>query len=295
MYLCNGTPVFDDSAPSPTTPWLALLARSTRSTAWSNLRITGDPQIPASVPLIAGDRMEGWMSPIYRERLPRQIGQIAASDARDVADVLSTPAPPTDGDWSTKDGVLRGRGLGAVGKKLISQSWLTYHRPLRSGDTISYEFFYQPGEKMVYPSIGRIAMILEPDSVRLHWITDIPHMAVGGLRPDNAVTVSDEQRGIRPLGLLPGAWNKMTIRMADDHVTFQLNGSDLYERRLGPTDSRMFGLFYYKSQTMAEARGIVLAGKWPSNLSTARLCCDCRAQRAAGNARTTARSRGVGR
>jgi hypothetical protein len=215
--------------------------------------------------------MEGWMSPIYRERLPRQIGQIAASDAQDVADVLSTPAPPADGDWSTREGVLRGRGLGALGTKLISQSWLTYHRPLRSGDTIVYEFFYQPGEKMVYPSIGRIAIILEPGGVHLHWITDVPHMAIGGLRPDNAVMVSDEQRGVRPLGLLPGAWNKMTIMMADDHVAFQLNGSDIYEHRLGPTDSRMFGLFYYKSQTMAEIRGIVLTGKWPGSLSASQL------------------------
>ena len=270
VYLCSGVPVFDDSAPSPTTPWLALLARSTRSTAWSNLRITGDPRIPAAVPLIAGDRMEGWMSTIYREKLPRQIGQIAASDARDVADVLGTSAP-ADGDWSTREGVLRSRSLGALGTKLTSQSWLTYHRPLRSGDTISYEFFYQPGEKMVYPSIGRIATILEPGNVHLHWITDIPHMAMGGLRPDNAVTVLDEQRGARPLGLLPGAWNKMTIMMADDHVTLQLNGSNIYEHRLGPTDSRMFGLFHYKSRTTAEVRGLVLAGKWPDSLSAAHL------------------------
>jgi hypothetical protein len=54
-------------------------------------------------------------------------------------------------------------------------------------------------------------------------------------------------------------------------VSFQLNGSDIYEHRLGPTDNRMFGLFHYKSQTMAEVRGLVLAGNWPGSLSAAQL------------------------
>ena len=268
-YIGNDKAVFVDTAPSPTTPWLALFARSTRSTAWSNLRITGDPRIPPAVPLIDGDRMEGWMSPIYRERLPRQIGQIAASDAQDAATMLGRFAPE-ERDWSTKDGVLRGRSLGTTRSDLISQSWLAYHRPLQCGDTISYEFYYQPSEKMVHPSIGRIATILEPDNVRLHWISDVPHMAIGGLQPDNAVTVAHEQRGARPLALKSAAWNRMTVVMAADHVTFRLNGSDIYERRLDSTESRMFGLFHDKSRTTAELRGIVLTGKWPATLSADR-------------------------
>ncbi|MHB0959710.1 MAG: DUF1583 domain-containing protein [Pirellulaceae bacterium] len=263
LYLFNDAVVFDDRAPSPTTPWLALFARSTRSTAWCNLQITGDPQIPAEVPLVCDDRMEGWMSPIYRERLPRQI---IATDSQGVATVLDKP-DPVDCDWTTREGVLHGRSVRTAGTKVTSQAWLTYHRPLRSGDTISYEFLYKPGETMVYPSIGRIATILEPDLVRLHWITDIPHMTIGGLRPDNAVTVSDEQRGTRPLGLLPDTWNRMTVVMAEDHVMFQLNGSEIYQRRLTASDSRMFGLFYYKTRMAAEVRSIVLAGNWPDHLT----------------------------
>ena len=43
------------------------------------------------------------------------------------------------------------------------------------------EFYYEPGATMVYPSVGRLAFLIEPSDVQLHWITDIPHMAVAGL------------------------------------------------------------------------------------------------------------------
>ena len=183
-YLCNGVLVFEDEQPSPTTPWLALLGRCTRTTAWCNLQLTGDPQIPREVNLIQGDRMEGWMSPLYRENVPRQLRPVEPG-ARDVA----ATAPATQGCvWYATDGVLYGSSTKSSNRNLAIQSWLAYHRPLRSGDTLSYEFFYQPDEKMVYPSLGRMALQLEPDNVRLHWITEVPHMSLGGLSADNAVT-----------------------------------------------------------------------------------------------------------
>ena len=42
------------------------------------------------------------------------------------------------------------------------QSRLYYHRPLRDGDVITYEFLYEPGQVMVHPALDRLAFLLEP-------------------------------------------------------------------------------------------------------------------------------------
>jgi hypothetical protein len=261
-YLCNGDLVLEDSSPSPTTPWLGLVGCATRATTWRNLRFVGKPQIPREVHLIQGDRMEGWMSPLYQERLPVPF----AEDSDD--SITSAPVPALqDCDWVTSAGTLFGGSNGSTTDGPAYQSWLAYHRPLRNGETLSYDFFFQPKQAMVYPCLGRIAMLFEPDGVRLHWITDIPHVAIGGLRPDNAAIVVDEQRGPRPVPLKPNGWNATTIKMASDRATVHLNGVEVYCRWLGATDSRMFGLFYYRSRTVAKVRNVVLTGKWPESLS----------------------------
>ena len=266
-YFCNGVLILEDKEPSPTTPWLALLGRATRTTAWCNLRVSGSPIVPRQVALIQGDRMEGWMSPLYGESLPRPFAP------EDSGESIAPARRPLSQDcvWSANDGLLCGRCTGASRQGFTSQSWLEYHRPPQGGDTVSYEFYYQPGEKMVHPCLGRIAMMMEPDGVRLHWITEVPHIAIGGLRPDNAVTVPEERRGPKPLPLKPNDWNRMSIKMGDDRATFCLNGIDVYERRLRPADNRMFGLFHYRSHTVAEVRNIVLTGKWPQSLSANQL------------------------
>lgn len=260
-YLCNGVLVLEDQDPSPTTPWLALLGRATRTTAWRHLRITGSPKIPREVRLIQGDRMEGWMSPLYREALPRLDppgGGRLTVDSRSAGHGCS---------WYVADDVLRGQRLKSSARAFPSQSCIMYHRPLRDGEIVSYDFFYQPGEKAVYPSLGRIVLLMEPSGVRLHWVTDVPHLAMGGLPPDNAVAVPGEQRAPRPLPLEPNQWNAMSIHMDNNRAVFRLNGTAIYERRLEPSDSRMFGLFHYRSETVPEVRNVVLKGNWPTSLA----------------------------
>jgi hypothetical protein len=267
-YLCNGVVVFEDQAPAPTTPWLALLGRCTRTTAWCNLRLTGNPEIPPEVRLIQDSRMEGWMSPLYQERLPRQFQSVAPGQ---IAAAAPSPTSSRGCAWFASDGVLFAPRLKSPTSSLDIQSWLAYHRPLRSGETISYDFFYQPDEKMVYPTLGRFALIVETGSVHLHWITDIPHLSIGGLRNDNVVAIEQQRNLRRRSPLKPDQWNTMTIHMGDDRATFHLNGTELYEYRLGPTDNRIFGLFRYRNRTAAEVRHIVIRGNWPRHLSTEQL------------------------
>ena len=43
-----------------------------------------------------------------------------------------------------------------------------------TGETLRYEFFYEPGKSHGYPSLGRLAFVLEPDGVRLRWLSERP-------------------------------------------------------------------------------------------------------------------------
>ena len=37
---------------------------------------------------------------------------------------------------------------------------------------IEYEFFYDPDKAMVHPMLDRFTFLLEPEGVKLHWLTD---------------------------------------------------------------------------------------------------------------------------
>ncbi len=266
-YLCNDHVVYEDDQPSPTTPWLALLGRSTRRTAWRNLHLTGSPVVPQQVTLVEGDHLEGWLSPLYRESLPRQI-QVAVVNR---SSSTNSAASRSNCAWYAVDGVLHGPRMKIADRTRAIQSWLAYHRPLQPGDRLSYEFYYQPGEKTVYPSLGRIALLLEPNGVKLHWITEIPHMAIGGLASDNTAVPTAQQRGAKPPPLRPNQWNQVAIEMTDAGAIILLNGQRIYQHPMAPADNHVFGFFRYANRSTAEVRAITLRGDWPRQLSREQL------------------------
>ena len=147
------------------------------------------------------------------------------------------------------------------------QSRLYYHRPLRDGDTVTYEFLYEPGQVIVHPAIDRLAFLLEPDGVKVHWMT-AGGSDLSGLPADNAAEEPANRRGPRPIPLKPGEWNALKLAMGADKVTIDLNGQTIYERPIEPNLGRQFGLFHYKDQTSAQVRNVVLRGRWPETLPT---------------------------
>ncbi len=182
-------------------------------------------------------------------------------------------------DWAAKDGVIHGRRTlvdttaanyydaeSAGSATEADQSRLYYHRPLLDGDAVSYEFLYEPGQVLVHPAIDRLAFLLEPEGIKVHWMT-AGGTDLSGLPADNAAEEPANRRGPRPIPLKPGDWNSMKLVLDADKVTIDLNGQTIYQRPLEPTLGRQFGLFHYKDQTSAQVRNIVLRGRWPATLT----------------------------
>src|SRR5690606_16413804 len=123
----------------------------------------GDPIIPREVRLSEGSELRGWQAGFLGESQP--------PFANDIPDPAATAAGHDAFDWSLENGVLRaGRRNPQPG--VSAQSLLCYQRPLLDGESISYEYHYEPGQLEVHPALGRLAFLIEPGGVRIRWITD---------------------------------------------------------------------------------------------------------------------------
>jgi hypothetical protein len=266
-YLANGHLLYEDTDPSPTSPWLALFTRRERHTLWRNLEFKGTPQIPRAVALTSGDRMEGWVAGFYNEsKLPR------LSLKQPVPEGQEPPPPPNpdDYDWSAVDGVLRGRRAEGLAALDPIPSRLYYHRPLCDGESVRYEFLYEPDLTVAHPTLDRLAFLLEADGVKVHWMTDGDGDWTG-LKIDNAAEEPANRRGPSRLPLKPGDWNAVKLTLAGREAVLELNGVEVYRRPLEATNDRLFGFFHYKDRTAAQVRNVVLTGNWPAALTAEQL------------------------
>lgn len=242
-FSANGHPIWIDTSPRGTSPWIGLRSGGDRVPIFRNFQIVGSPVIPREVKMSAGDSLRGWVTDYYDE---------------------PTPGPATN-NWSAKGGTIHGGKRPAV-NGVVSQSRIYYLRPLQNGESISYEFEYQPGDLEVHPSLGRVAYLIEPDGVRLHWMTD-GDLEWTGLAEDNAVVEPLDRRGPKPLQLLPGEWNRVTVALARDTLSLTLNDTQIYSRKIEPEDDQTFGFYHDASRSAARVRDVVMRGDWPEQLT----------------------------
>lgn len=230
-----------------TSPWIGLHSFGDRRPIFRNVKISGQPVIPKEVRLTQGNLLRGWYAGRYGESTSPQL----------------TEKPAAEEDWFLRDGVLQASARPLNGGA-DRQSCLEYERPLLEGESIAYQFFYQPGVEEVHPALGRLAFLLEPGGVRVHWMTAC-EVEWTGLKSDNALQEPFNRRGPRPLPLKENDWNAVEFSLRDDKVTVRLNGTDVYVRKLDYTGERAFG--FYRDRGMAvKVRDVILTGDWPETL-----------------------------
>jgi tetratricopeptide (TPR) repeat protein len=263
-YLVNGHLCYEDTDPSPTAPWLVLGGRGSTPAVFRNMSITGNPEVPRTVRLVHRNRLDGWAANFYHESIParrRTEPSIMRSDDDD------TPEPRAETpDWWAQGGEIHGRARPPLRRGLI-QSRLAYQRPLRDGESVSYEFYYEPDRIHVHPAVGRLAFLIEPGGVRLHWMTDALTQELGGPKDDNVA--DDPAYRTDAVVLKPGAWNLARVGLESGKVSLEINGKRAMVRPLEPTNDRTFSLYHDKARTSVRVRDVVLTGAWPSTLSPA--------------------------
>jgi hypothetical protein len=280
-YFVGSQLLYQDDDPSPTAPWVGLAPWSHYVSVMRNPNIKGDPTIPREVSLCVDDRLEGWSCNAFNETRPKRRGNDEAASDQDLAPVSPknriskvkkprVPIEPEDFDWCAKDGVILGRRLAglqsspyfydeSLGSIAYSkQSLLSYYRPLMDGDVLTYEFFYEPAEVMVYPALDSTAFLIAPESVSLY---PIPRH-----QPDEASVKPKPLPGASKPDLKPGDWNTIKLSFKVPIVTVELNGNVVLEYKLDAENSRQFGLYHDRDKTSAKVRNIKLSGSWPTHI-----------------------------
>lgn len=294
--LLNGQAVWSDTSRSNTAPWLGLNAQGDHMPMFRDVQISGDPVIPREVRMSAGDSLRGWSASYYGDRLPPELGIPAESGhdpqgkgnyyvpdglARHVLGTVTTvdmraggPAIASDEqsgkhDWFAEDGVIHGLRREPVGAA-VAQSCLSYVRPLLEGESVSYEFLYEPDKYDVHPVLGRLVFLIERGGVRLHWITDGDREWTG-LAEDNAIVEPFDRRGPKALPLVEADWNRLTIALAVDTVKLSLNDRLVYQRKLDGHDDRTFGFYHDACRSDVQVKNVVMRGDWPERLTAGEL------------------------
>ncbi len=261
--------LFEDSSPSKTSPFLFL--RTTWLSGFRKLRITGNPIIPREVALLSGDRMDGWMTSFYNESQPPTL--TVRKRPAGAPNPVTRSDDPNAYDWSTTESVLHGRRFPDLTAKnrqsgyQHGESWAYYHRPLRDRERIRYEFFYKPGDDgtEVHPTLDRLVFLLQPDGVKLHWLTTNRSQEAEGawVATNNIAEEPGHRRGPKLLPLKINDWNGAAIEIRNGHVRVELNDQLVYERPLEPAWGSRFGLYHDRTKTSSRVRNVVLSGDWP--------------------------------
>jgi hypothetical protein len=110
-----------------------------------------------------------------------------------------------------------------------------------------------------------LTFLLDPDGVKIHWMTDGRHDRTG-LFSDNTSVEPSIRRGPEKLPLNLKEWNKLKLAIEGDKVTLTLNEVIICERNLEPTNQRNFGLFHFAEESEVRVRNVTYRGDWPKTL-----------------------------
>ena len=241
----NLHPMWSEQIESHPSPWIGLTSSGAARPLFRNLKLTGHPVIPRTVSMINGSELRGWR--------PQTWGPQSDSKAKDRP------------DWNVAKGVIQAARQSPAGEKtVLNQQLLSYVRPLLDGEAIHYEFFYEAEKCDVSPTLDRMAFLVRPDGVRVHWITDDDDWT--SLPSDNTVIEPLCRRGPRPLPLKAADWNRLSVNRTEQTVTLLLNDVVIYQRPIDWEGDHHFGLYRQGTGTEVKVRELVMTGNWPEKL-----------------------------
>ena len=264
-FFVNGTLVYREKRRADS-PWFAVHAEGYKSTKTRGISIQGTPEIPKQLDLIPSDGLRGWSGQYLGASLPapsldtshreKEAGKPRFYSSNYKRDALKQLA------WTVNE-----QGELVSGKRqqggFQGQNCIRYQRPICDGETLKYEFYYEPEKTEVHPTIGRVAYMLRPDGMRLHWMNAAN--TSWKIPAGYEVPLSDGEPQSLPLKAKD--WNTVELTRSGKKIEMKLNGETIFDQepqsRLG---DMVFGLFHYRDKSAARVRNITLSGDWPEQL-----------------------------
>jgi hypothetical protein len=255
----NGRVIHQHELTANHDPWVALRSGAMQEGWASNVRITGTPEIPATIEMTATTELESWVpycdGGVGYHWMPVDGGGIRSmrtSEAVESPAAVSSPEAATGETTSDMQREYR-------------EEAIFYNRPMLEDGAIEYEFFYRDGQFNTHPALDRLCLLMKPDGIRVHWLTDGKYERTE-LAPDNE-TVEPKNRLLPDnLPLMNAAWNQVRFSLQGDIIELSLNSKPVYRRELESTNQRRFGFFHFAEQEELLVRNVRWTGSWPKSL-----------------------------
>ncbi|MFO1000864.1 MAG: DUF1583 domain-containing protein [Planctomycetaceae bacterium] len=249
----NGRIIHQHKLPAHHDPWVALRSGAMQEGWASNVRVTGKPEIPETIEMTATMELESWVpycdGSVGHHWLPVDGGGMRSIP---VSAAVALPDATSGEKASYIDPEYR-------------EEAIFYNRPMLEDGTIEYEFFYRNGQMNTHPAIDRLCLLMKPDGVRVHWLTDGKYERTE-LAPDNEIIEPQQRLLPGTLPLMNEAWNKLRLTLQGDIIELSLNSKPVYRRQLESSNRRRFGFFHFAEQEDLLVRNVRWTGSWPKSL-----------------------------
>jgi hypothetical protein len=143
------------------------------------------------------------------------------------------------------------------------EEWIYYGRPLCDGEQVSFEFYQEAERYSIQPTIDRIAVRLDSDKLRQHWITS--DVDLYGVSSNNQVDAPEDSI-LGKAQLKEMSWNEITLRREGDIIIIALNDQDIYQQTAEEPYNGRFGFLQVPEQFQVRVRNAILTGDWPEIL-----------------------------
>ncbi|TWU06369.1 DUF1583 domain-containing protein [Stieleria varia] len=270
VFRAGGQDLFTDDR-AAAFPFVGLFMKSYSISEASDIVISGSPTIPRQVDLLH-PRLRGWSSHILSTalpplHLPLTPDQNAKSLEKERLELAEQAAKSLR--WRAVDGELQSRTL-EEGYNQAVASHVHYQRPLLDGESLTYEFWYDPEKMEVHPTIGRVAMMVRPSGIQLRWLSQSNSLE-SRAHPGDSADPTAREREFDPdeklidgnLTLHPGDWNTVRLTAKGEQVVITIN--DQAAARVAMALDKRPGLLCEKER-QCRVRKITLSGDWPETL-----------------------------
>ena len=248
-----------DEAPQP---WFTLQSEKNNSrTIVQNIRVTGQPEIPKEIDLLAADRPQ-WLGSLQRgEQEPAENYTRYYAGGHSPFSQVYIQQSQLNRTWYIKNGELTSGSLTeeSVASTSFQPSWIFYKRPMLEDGEFEFEMFAdKKTKKLCHVSLGQTALLLKEDGV---WRHEIP-------ANQNAEEVADKKvADSKVVQLNDGDWNRVLLRLEGDDATLLVNDQEVAKVAITDAASMRFpGLFRFSDQSNAKVRNVKYRGDWPAEL-----------------------------
>ena len=240
-----------DKAPQP---WFTLQASNSGARPiLQNVRITGQPEIPTEIDLLAADKPQ-WLGNFKRfKEVDPNDRQNRSSRQGGGNNLGATWTLNNKGE--VKSGVLNEH---SIITPIFKENWLLYSRPMIEDGEFEFEMFAESKTNtLCHVSLGRTALILQEDGI-------YRHEKVSGAEEEIADQKIADSTGA---GLKDGDWNKVLVRLTGDQAKLLVNDQEVATFTVPDAKQLRFpGLFRFSDLSNARVRNVKLRGDWPTSL-----------------------------